>query len=257
MGWIAGGVAASGVLGAGISAFGQSDAARKQAAAQEAALQFQKQVYAQNTARLQPWVSAGTQQLNQLQNALPSLTAPFNPTMAQLQATPGYQFTLNQGLQATQNGQAAQGLGNSGSALKGAEQYAQGLASTTYQQQFQNYLAQNNQIYNMLAGVGNTGENAAAQTGTLGINSGTGVSNALTGLGNAQAAGIAGFGNTLGGAIGNLGSYGLLGSMLNTQLNQGAAAAAGTQTSTYNTMPLTYGGSSSLTNQAMNFGSAQ
>ena len=224
MGWIAGGVAASGLLGAGISAIGQSSAAGQQAKSQQAALQFQESVYNQNTARLQPWVSAGTNQLQALQTALPGLTAQFNPTMAQLQNTPGYQFALNQGLQATQNGQAASGLGNSGSALKGAEQYAQGLASTTYQQQFQNYLSQNSQIYNMLSGVANTGENAAAQTGTLGINSATGVSNALTGLGNAQAAGIAGVGNTIGGAFGNMGAYGLLGAMLSKQLSGPAAA---------------------------------
>ncbi len=31
---------------------------------------------------------------------MPELTANFNPTVAQLQATPGYQFDLSQGLEA-------------------------------------------------------------------------------------------------------------------------------------------------------------
>jgi hypothetical protein len=59
------------------------------------------------------------------------------PTQAQLEATPGYQFTLQQGLESTQNSAAARGLGNSGAALKGAATYATGLANQTYQNQFQ------------------------------------------------------------------------------------------------------------------------
>lgn len=62
----------------------------------------------------------------------------FNPS--DLADTPGYQFALDQGLKATQNGYAAQGLGSSGAAMKGAANYAEGLASTTYQQQYQNAL---------------------------------------------------------------------------------------------------------------------
>ena len=41
------------------------------------------------------------------------------PTQAQLAATPGYQFTLNQGLESTQNSAAARGLGNSGRGSEG------------------------------------------------------------------------------------------------------------------------------------------
>ena len=190
MGWIGGGIAALGSLGGSIfSGLGQSAASKKQYEAEMAALQFQKQVYQQNTARLQPWVNQGNLALNELNARLPQLTTPFSA--ANLAQTPGYQFTLGQGLQATQNGQAAQGLGNSGSALRGAEQYAQGLASTTYNQQLQNYLAQNSQIYNMLSGVSSQGENAAAQTGNQALQSAQGVSAALTGAGNAQEIGRA------------------------------------------------------------------
>jgi hypothetical protein len=71
------------------------------------------------------------------------------PTQAQLAATPGYQFTLNQGLESTQNSAAARGLGNSGAALKGAAAYATGLANSTYQNDF-NDMAQVAQGYNSL-----------------------------------------------------------------------------------------------------------
>ena len=73
------------------------------------------------------------------------LTAPFRPTMAQLAATPGYQFTLQQGQLATQN--ALSGTQPGGAASKSLVNYAEGLAGTTFQQQFQNYLAQNGVFY--------------------------------------------------------------------------------------------------------------
>ncbi len=68
----------------------------------------------------------------------------FAPTIENLEKTPGYQFTLDQGLKAVQNSYAAQGLGTSGAAMKGAADYAEGLASTTYQNQFKNWYDEQN-----------------------------------------------------------------------------------------------------------------
>jgi hypothetical protein len=78
-------------------------------------------------------------------------TFSWDPTMAGLAQTPGYQFTLQQGLLGTQNAAAARGLGVSGAALKGADTFATGLASQTYNQQLNNAES----IYgNQLAGFG-------------------------------------------------------------------------------------------------------
>jgi len=101
-----------------------------------------------------------------------------------------------QGMEAAQNGFAAQGLGQSGAALKGGINYAEGLASTTFQQQFQNYLGQNQQIYNMLGGVSSQGENAAATAG----------SQALGFQSQANQLGLAGAGATASGIIGSAGA---------------------------------------------------
>jgi hypothetical protein len=57
-----------------------------------------------------------------------------------LQNTPGYQFTLGQGLESTQSSAAARGLASSGAALKGAATYATGLADSTYQNQYNDLL---------------------------------------------------------------------------------------------------------------------
>lgn len=149
------------------------------------------------------------------------LTAPFTPTLAQLQSTPGYQFTLNQGLQATQNSYAAQGLGQSGAALKGAANYAEGLAGTTYQQQFGNYLAQNQQIYNMLTGETNLGETAATQTGQLGTQNVSAANALSTGGAAASAAGTVGAANALAAGGAGLASSANNASLLLSLQNQG------------------------------------
>lgn len=73
---------------------------------------------------------------------------PFSFDAKDLENTPGYQFSLQQGLKGVQNQMASQGLGLSGAQLKGAESFAQGLASTTYNQQLQNAMGINNQNFN-------------------------------------------------------------------------------------------------------------
>lgn len=201
-----GGVA-SGVVG-GISA---GNAASAQQHAADQALDFQKKIFNQNQANIAPYINAGGPAMGSLQlltgtnpggNPLMSpLTQPFTPTMQSLEQTPGYQFTKEQGLQATQNSYAAQGLGTSGAALKGAAQYSEGLAANTYQQQFQNYLQGQQQIYNMISGIAGTGASAAVGMAPQSVQSGANAGNALLAGGQASAAGSIGIGNAITGGI--------------------------------------------------------
>lgn len=57
---------------------------------------------------------------------------------AKLEQTPGYQFNFQQGSKALERTQAARGILSSGNALIEANQFGQGLAEQTYQQQVQN-----------------------------------------------------------------------------------------------------------------------
>lgn len=217
---IGGGVlsAGAGLIGAGISSGAATDAARIQAAAADKAREAQMAMYQQTRGDLAPFVQAGQGATRQLQlltgtgeggNPLTApLTAPFHPTIAQLEQTPGYQFSLNQGLKSVQNSYASRGLGVSGAAMRGATDYAEGLAGTTFQDQFKNYLTQNQQIYNMLSGQTTTGENAAAQTGALGQQAQTQANALITGAGAAQAAGVIGSANAINSGIGSIGSAG-------------------------------------------------
>ena len=65
---------------------------------------------------------------------------PFSFNPQDLQNTPGYQFTLNQGLKNTNNALSSQGLLGSGAQGKALADYTTGLASNTYNQQLNNAL---------------------------------------------------------------------------------------------------------------------
>lgn len=227
---IGGAIAGAGALGSGILGSSASKSAgNAQAQAAQYAANLQYQMYGQTAARLQPWVSAGQGAQNQLSGLLGisgyqasgaggmgtgSLVTPFQPTMQQLAQTPGYQFTLGQGIQATENASTAVGQGPgmtpTGANLSGPEgmgiaNYAENLASTTYQQQFQNYWTQLNNIYNMLSGQSQIGANAAAGVGQAGTATAQSAANALQTGAAAQAAGTVGAANALGGSLQSLG----------------------------------------------------
>lgn len=222
-----GGSAIAGVGSAVVGAGAAQSAAQTQANAAQNAAASQMQMFHEMQANLEPFRQGGLTGLNQLISALPSLTKPFNPTMDQLAQTPGYQFALQQGMQGTQNSFAAQGLGNSGAALKGAANYATGLASQTYQQQFGNYMAQNQQIYNMLGGLTQTGLSAATGTAQLGMQAQTQANNFMTSGAAAQAAGMIGSANAINAGIGGVSNSLSQWGMLNFMKNSGMFSGGG------------------------------
>lgn len=234
-------IGGAGILSAGASIYGSSQAANAQTNAANQANATIQQQYQQNSANLAPWMQNGTNASNALSfltgtggtsaggagsglggagagaggtagsaGGYGSLTQAFNPTMQQLQSTPGYQFTLGQGLKSVQNSYAAKGLGSSGAALKGAADYATGDASTTYNQQFQNYLQQNQSIYSMLTGQSQQGLQGASALAGVGTTAAGQQSANTVGAGNAQAAAYNTLGSSIGNAANSLGTYGLL-----------------------------------------------
>lgn len=156
----------------GTAAAKANTAAEQQA--NNAALALQTQNYNATTANLSPYLTTGNEANQQLQTDLGlgsntsaagygSLTAPF--TLQSLQNTPGYQFQLQQGTQALNQSLGAQGQLFSGAAIKEGQDFASGLADSTYNQAYSNYLAGNQQTYNQLAGTSGSGQNAATNQG--------------------------------------------------------------------------------------------
>lgn len=240
-----GGLSAASSLASGaIGSSAASSAAQQQQQAADQASANQLAEFAQIKSSLAPFLSAGQSAQGALStltgtgaggNPLTApLTAPFAPTMASLAATPGYQFILQQGEQATQNGYAAQGLGQSGAALKGAANYAEALAGTTYQNQFENYLQQNSQIANILGGQVASGENAAAMTGNAGTTNVSAANALLTGGAAAGAAGTIGSANSVNSAISGISGAGANTGLLLSLANGGlfGSSSAGTSTPT-------------------------
>lgn len=227
-----------GIASAGASIYGANTAANAQTNAANQANQTIRQQYAQNSQNLAPWMQNGTN-ANNLMSYLTgtsstapagynggaggqgALTQTFQPTMEQLQSTPGYQFTLGQGLKSVQNSYAAKGLGNSGAALKGAADYSSGLASNTYQQQFQNYWSQNQSIYNMLTGQSQQGLSAASALTGAGTTAAGQQSANTIGMGQAQGAAANATGSALSGLGNTIGTYGSLSNFLSNGTNNG------------------------------------
>lgn len=210
-------------------------AAGIQAQAAEQAIALQQQMFQTIQGNLSPYLTAGTTALNKLSpmvtggafdTKMPTtwgMTNEFSPTMSSLAMTPGYQFTLQQGQQALTNQYASQGLGGSisgrsaspsGPLAAAQTQYASGLASGTFNQQYQNWLAgqgfqlnanlsRNAQNFNILNTLSGTGQNAAAQLGAFGNQAVGQANNYLTSGAAAQAGGVIGSANALtGGAAG-------------------------------------------------------
>jgi hypothetical protein len=200
---VAGVGAISSIAGSALQAGAASSAASAQEQAAQYAADLQHQQYEQTRSDLLPYNTAGQNANNEI-----SQMGAFNfaPTQANLATTPGYQFALQQGLRGVQNSAAARGLGNSGAALRGAADYAQGLASNTYQQQFQNALTGYNTNLAKLQNQASLGENAGAQTGNIGAQLAGNAGQAIIGGANAAAAGQVGVANALSGGINGIGN---------------------------------------------------
>lgn len=242
-------------IGAAVGGISSLVGGSKSADASGAAAQQSKEQQAQTRADLMPYNTAGQSAMNQLQGLntagftagqpnyldMAQAAIPGTMTQAQLESTPGYQFQMQQGLQATQNSAAARGLGVSGAALKGAATFATGLANSNYQTQFNNQQQkytdlmglntgeQGNamNLYNRLSGTASIGENAAAQTGTQGTAASAAVGKDLQSQGNADAAGVLGVGSAATGAANNYLNYNLLQGMTKTGQTGGYGGETG------------------------------
>jgi len=139
----------SNIAKVGTSLYGgvQDDRALKQA--RDAMLQSQGRA----SNMLQPYSEMGLGAQQQLSS---NLAAGFNP--GDLTKDTGYQFRLNEGMGKLQESLAAQGLGQSGDALKALERYRQDYAANEYQSAYDRWLQQNSQLGDLGAqGLGTAG----------------------------------------------------------------------------------------------------
>lgn len=171
-----------------------------------------------------------------------SLLAPYPggqfqaPTADQAKQDPGYQFGLDQGVNALDNSAAARGDLLSGNTARAITQFGNDYASTkygdvynralnNYTTNYNTYQQQQANTYNRLAAMAGLGQTATQQLGNAGqsaastianINLGTGsqVGQNINNAGAARASGYTGIANSLSGATGGIGQLALLNSIL-------------------------------------------
>lgn len=126
--------------------------------------------------------------------------AKANPTGATeyqgFQASPGYQFALDQGNASVNALAGARGGLNSGATMQALQENGIGMAN----QEYGNW-------WNRLSGLAGSGQNAAAQQGTAMTNAAGAISNAYGNIGNAKAAGAIGVSNAINGGVQNYLGY--------------------------------------------------
>jgi len=189
------------LTGANQQAQAAQSAAQTQANAANYAANLQNQQFQTNQQNMSPYMGLGTAAMPQLMNLLGVGPQGSAGIQTALQNVPGYQFTLNQGLQQLQNQQSATGQNLSGAQQKGLQNYTTGLAQSNYQNYLNNYM---NSV--------GMGQNAAAGLGTMGMQNAQNVGNTLMGGANATAAGQVAAGNAQSNAMNGLMQLGLGGS---------------------------------------------
>lgn len=194
-------------IGGIASMFGASQAAKAQTKAAEKATAAQKEMFGVAADQLSPFIQTGAGAGSNITAALqdPYFTKPISYTLADLEATPGYQFIRDQGLKSIQNGYAARGLGSSGAAMKGAADWATGRALSTWKDVLGMDLQQRNEIFNRFMAPFGTGASAAGALAGNAVQTGGNIGSNMIGAGNAQGAAWTSAGNTLGQLAGNVG----------------------------------------------------
>ena len=197
----------------------QAQSAREAASIQQQIadrqIQEARRTFEEQRGFLQPYQEPGLNALARIQAGLTpggEFARPF--TMEQFEADPGYAFRLSEGQKALERQAAARGGLISGSALKEAQRFGQGLASQEFQNAFARAQTERANVLNPLLALYGTGaETAGALSGAAG-GMGSSIGGFLGQSGQAQAAGLLGAGQAAAGGItgaAGAGAQGVLG----------------------------------------------
>jgi hypothetical protein len=115
----------------------------------------------------QPYMQTGQQGLSAIQQQLPYFQQQFGPEQFKANLDPGYEFMKQQGLGAIRQGM---NVGGGGSNIdRAATKFAQDYANTGYQNAFNRFTGQQQNIYNRLAGIAGIGQTATGQAAQTGL----------------------------------------------------------------------------------------
>lgn len=199
------------IIGGVMASNAASRAASTQARAANQATALQREMYEKNLELQKPFYEAGLTGQNALLQYLglggdktaANYGAGMKPfTGADLPTEPGYQFRLSEGINALNKTAAARGGMMSGAALKEAARYGQDYASNEYNNAFNRYYTQRNQMLNPLQSLLGQAQTSAGNVGAAGQNYATQAGQNMMGAANARASGYVGGANALNQALG-------------------------------------------------------
>lgn len=234
-------IATAALIGAGASLIGgamQSSAAQKAASTQaksaDKATALQREMWLKQLELQKPFYEAGLTGQEALLNYLglggdpnaPGYGAGMRPFDASMMyEDPGYAFRLSEGLDAINKTAAARGGLQSGAALREAARYGQDYASNEYNNAFNRYWNQRNQILNPYQSLLGQAQTSAQNIGGAAQNYATGAGNTMQAAANARASGYMGGANALGQALTGVGNaaqnYGMMNYFANQSVPQG------------------------------------
>lgn len=200
-------------------------------------------LYNQQVGYQQPYQDIGRAASKGLLENQPYFTRQFTNADLNANLAPNYEFMLGQGQMANQRAANMGGGALGGNALQGLQRYTQDYAGNAYQQAFNNFNQQRQNIFGNLSNMAQTGLTSAGQLANLGANygsnlgslasnygsnlttsAGQGINAAnqyglntaglATGIGSALASNATQSGANTAGLLSNLGNTALLGSML-------------------------------------------
>jgi len=188
------------IAGGAMQAGAAKDAAAAQQAAAQQQLALQREMWETSRADLQPFREGGETALGAWQSNFGLGPAPTwedadgNEHTYSFQTSPGYQFAVNENLDAIEGSAAARGGLYSGAAMQALGERANQLANM----EFYN-------VQDRLFGGAQMGANAAAQSAQANLANAQMGSTAYANMGDAQAAGAIGAANAWSNTLGDLG----------------------------------------------------
>ncbi len=239
-------VGGAAVIGAAVSSNNASKAASAQDDAAKLANVAQQNQLTSQQKLSDPYTRIGANELSNLSGEMPDLTRKFS--MEDFHQDPGYQFQLAQGTQAMDRSAAARGMLNSAGTMEGINAYGQGMANTDYQQALTNFTNNQNQRYNMYAGMAGMGNTANGQMAQVGMNAANNMGNNMMGAANASAAASMAGSNAISSGANSLANGYMNYNMMNKFSPQGSPSAPPMSTAVAPSNAMAGGDSSLISN---------
>jgi hypothetical protein len=179
-------------------------------------INYNKELYADILAQNKPYMDLGQKGTNLYGQLADTGYLTAQPSMNDLtRLMPNYQFGLSQGMGQFNAQQNAAGGLIGGNAIQGAQQFAQGYAQNSLNDAFNQYQANRSNVVSNVNALTGVGQNANQTVANMAGGTSSNVSNMLSSIGNAQAAGTMGQANAYANSLNSISNYAMLYGMMN------------------------------------------